>query len=174
MTVWPSGLRRWLEAPVRKGVGSNPTAVTIAPQGCSLLPWQLSRVSTASRSQVVCGAGCRLSSARARVRTPRLSSLRPGRAHPWHCSARVCHHQACARQFHKTTASNPTALKLISTALAVLCYSCQTLPRNKVSKTVWPSGLRRWLQAPVRKGVGSNPTAVIEFTPRFPLQTRPL
>ena len=27
-------------------------------------------------------------------------------------------------------------------------------------KTVWPSGLRRWLQAPVRKGVGSNPTAV--------------
>ena len=28
-------------------------------------------------------------------------------------------------------------------------------------KTVWPSGLRRWLQAPVRKGVGSNPTAVI-------------
>lgn len=27
-TVWPSGLRRWLKAPVRKGVGSNPTAVT--------------------------------------------------------------------------------------------------------------------------------------------------
>ena len=28
-TVWPSGLRRWLQAPVRKGVGSNPTAVTV-------------------------------------------------------------------------------------------------------------------------------------------------
>ena len=27
MTVWPSGLRRWLQAPVRKGEGSNPTAV---------------------------------------------------------------------------------------------------------------------------------------------------
>ena len=27
MTVWPSGLRRWLKAPFRKGVGSNPTAV---------------------------------------------------------------------------------------------------------------------------------------------------
>ena len=27
-TVWPSGLRRWLQAPVRKGVSSNPTAVT--------------------------------------------------------------------------------------------------------------------------------------------------
>ena len=30
MTVWPSGLRRWLQAPVRKGVGSNPTAVSFA------------------------------------------------------------------------------------------------------------------------------------------------
>ena len=30
----------------------------------------------------------------------------------------------------------------------------------KASKTVWPSGLRRWLEAPFRKGVGSNPTAV--------------
>ena len=28
-------------------------------------------------------------------------------------------------------------------------------------KTVWASGRRRWIQAPVRKGVGSNPTAVI-------------
>ena len=27
--------------------------------------------------------------------------------------------------------------------------------------TVWPSGLRRWLKAPFRKGVGLNPTAVI-------------
>ena len=29
MTVWPSGLRRWLKVPVRKGVGSNPTAVSL-------------------------------------------------------------------------------------------------------------------------------------------------
>ena len=27
-TAWPSGLRRWLQAPVRKGAGSNPAAVT--------------------------------------------------------------------------------------------------------------------------------------------------
>ena len=27
MTIWPSGLRRWPQAPFRKGVGSNPTAV---------------------------------------------------------------------------------------------------------------------------------------------------
>ena len=33
--------------------------------------------------------------------------------------------------------------------------------RGRPFETVWPSGLRRWLQAPVRKGVGSNPTAVI-------------
>ena len=33
--------------------------------------------------------------------------------------------------------------------------------RTWANMTVWPSGLRRWLQAPVRKGVGSNPTAVI-------------
>ena len=30
MTVWPSGLRRWLKAPFRKGVGSNPTTVNVA------------------------------------------------------------------------------------------------------------------------------------------------
>ena len=32
-----------------------------------------------------------------------------------------------------------------------------------LSATVWPSGLRRWLKAPVRKGVGSNPTVVNFF-----------
>ena len=31
---------------------------------------------------------------------------------------------------------------------------------------MWPSGLRRWPQAPVRKGVGSNPTAVNELLSR--------
>ena len=30
-----------------------------------------------------------------------------------------------------------------------------------VPLTLWPSGLRRWLKAPFRKGVGSNPTGVI-------------
>ena len=37
---------------------------------------------------------------------------------------------------------------------------CTRVPTAKYGETVWPSGLRRWLQAPVRKGVGSNPTAV--------------
>ena len=35
-----------------------------------------------------------------------------------------------------------------------------------VSMTVWPSGLRRWLQAPVRKGVESNPTTVSSISRR--------
>ena len=37
-TVWPSGLRRWLKAPVRKGVGSNPTAVTCGWPSTEKLP----------------------------------------------------------------------------------------------------------------------------------------
>ena len=36
------------------------------------------------------------------------------------------------------------------------------------TKTVWPSGLRRWLKAPVRKGVGSSRTAVTFFSRNFP------
>ena len=36
MAVWPSGLRRWLQAPVRKGVGSNPTAVMFPAVAISL------------------------------------------------------------------------------------------------------------------------------------------
>ena len=39
-------------------------------------------------------------------------------------------------------------------------YMFYTLSGKNRNMTVWPSGLRRWLQAPVRKGVGSNPTAV--------------
>ena len=31
-TVWPSGLRRCVKAAVRKGVGSNPTAVIVGPR----------------------------------------------------------------------------------------------------------------------------------------------
>ena len=38
MTVSPSGLRRWLQAPVRKGVGSNPTAVAM-PTTTTALPF---------------------------------------------------------------------------------------------------------------------------------------
>ena len=36
------------------------------------------------------------------------------------------------------------------------------MSRTHIDMTVWPSGLRRWLKAPARKGVGSNPTVVNE------------
>ena len=55
-------------------------------------------------------------------------------------------------------------------AFSQLCYSNRRGPESQMYRmhqrrfskqpTVWPSGLRRWLKAPVRKGVGSNPTAV--------------
>ena len=48
----------------------------------------------------------------------------------------------------------PEILLVISVSRFIPLLGCL------VSMTVWPSGLRRWLQAPVRKGVGSNPTAV--------------
>ena len=38
MTLWPSGLRRWLKAPFRKGVGSNPTGVTFSTAPIEHLP----------------------------------------------------------------------------------------------------------------------------------------
>ena len=43
---------------------------------------------------------------------------------------------------------------------AVTDFFVATCYFHEHSKTVWPSGLRRWLKAPFRKGVGSNPTAV--------------
>ena len=61
-------------------------------------------------------------------------------------------------------ASQPGKCK--SQALQVLWDGCSAVWNSAGEfyihhRTVWPSGLRRWLQAPVRKGVGSNPTAVI-------------
>ena len=64
----------------------------------------------------------------------------------------------------------------------VRCACCQRLPQASVclrcghalsGETVWPSGLRRWLQAPVRKGVGSNPTAIIALVSMPAANARP-
>ena len=54
-------------------------------------------------------------------------------------------------------------------ALGVMFYHMKVtlhsiVLHSHVFKTVWPSGLRRWLQAPVRKGLGSSPTAVTCFS----------
>ena len=43
----------------------------------------------------------------------------------------------------------------------LLVQSFVSPPVLACSMKFWPSGLRRWLNAPVRKGVGSNPTDVI-------------
>ena len=65
----------------------------------------------------------------------------------------------------------------------LICASCHSLCflvqrqtyawAEALNMTVWPSGLRRWLQAPVRKGVGSNPTAVSLWYARGVAECRP-
>ena len=45
-TVWPSGIKRWLHVSVRKGVGSNPTAVIL----CGRLPLHAALLLHARRS----------------------------------------------------------------------------------------------------------------------------
>ena len=58
------------------------------------------------------------------------------------------------RRSHPCMPKNRTPAAQKITVNNVLTLDCH------LTRTVWPSGLRRWLQAPVRKGVGSNPTAV--------------
>ena len=139
-TVWPSGLRRWLKAPVRKGVGSNPTAVTLDGRVNNLhLHW----VFAACHPHVSCAA---------------LHAKSPCKKQPIVAYERVLERgiNLCVR-----------AARTRETRPYCACCSGQ-LPYfiawitfgGPVVRTVWPSGLRRWLQAPVRKGVGSNPTAV--------------
>ena len=111
-TVWPSGLRRWLKAPFRKGVGSTPTAVTLRLGACTHTEGLRACAQAADRVG------------------PRVHNRHGGCGVPSH-----------------TTVIDPTATA-----------SCPVPHRS--FKTVWPSGLRRWLKAPFRKGVGSNPTAV--------------
>ena len=61
-TVWPSGLRRWLQAPVRKGVGSNPTAVTCLAQSHSFhVPGLHGQLLGDSPAQLQRGTLCTLS-----------------------------------------------------------------------------------------------------------------
>ena len=72
---------------------------------------------------------------------------------------------------HPTTTQQPALPDMVGVS-GVATQSCVAMCAGHTyterlwqmpNKTVWPSGLRRWLQAPVRKGVGSNPTAVTPF-----------
>ena len=81
MTVWPSGLRRWLQAPVRKGVGSNPTAVTMPTTTTAPpTPFACARIQQTTRTRCSCGgrgrAGLPLPLARARPLLPCAESQR--------------------------------------------------------------------------------------------------
>ena len=76
----------------------------------------------------------------------------------------------CANALHQHFATHPSHTRHCA---SIGAHVMDTAPcRHNVAlqhlrccpiKTVWPSGLRRWLQVPVRKGVGSNPTAVSLF-----------
>ena len=59
--------------------------------------------------------------------------------------------------------SNPTADKFCALYIGARLTFSDVVSKKKAwaVMTVWPSGLRRWLKAPFRKGVGSNPTGVI-------------
>ena len=78
-------------------------------------------------------------------------------------------HQQEAKEAHHANqlAASVSFKHGLARDLAMLCLDHGSPAKAMVAKTgvmlsqtVWPSGLRRWLQAPVRKGVGSNPTAV--------------
>ena len=64
MTLWPSGLRRWLKAPFRQGVGSNPTGVTFSGTPALPLPGHVrgnggsTPCTIASLAQLVRAWGC--------------------------------------------------------------------------------------------------------------------
>ena len=71
---------------------------------------------------------------------------KPPRRHPVRRVLALC----CGPSMHRVHASSSPTIPIDGNGTLF----------GEASKTVWPSGLRRWLQAPVRKGVGSNPTAV--------------
>ena len=67
-------------------------------------------------------------------------------------------HHICQNHFARVRARGPQPLPLLH--VGILGAHTSACGQACHDMTVWPSGLRRWLQAPVRKGVGSNPTAV--------------
>ena len=87
MTVWPSGLRRWLKAPFRKGVGSNPTAVKIQ-DGCQSDCWWVAHwaILTHSRNRNL-NLNLELSS----ISPPHMGDVAQGNAKASPC---CCRHQS--------------------------------------------------------------------------------
>ena len=66
------------------------------------------------------------------------------------------------KQMSHATGQQGTSLASLSAEWCVMLLAL-AIVLLATCKTLWPSGLRRWLKAPVRKGVGSNPTGVTSF-----------
>ena len=76
----------------------------------------------------------------------------------------------CAACLSSTQAALLTCLRLPRCQQWCLAQSSTATAAAAAAKmTVLPSGLRRWLQAPVRKGMGSNPRAVRSRDGQLPL-----
>ena len=68
-----------------------------------------------------------------------------------------------ATKYNNTNGSPCSVLYLMFNGLCVVSYKCPLMYKHHfVDRTLWPSGLRHWLKAPVRKGVSSNPTGVMK------------
>ena len=146
-TAWPSGLRRWLQAPVRKGVGSSHTAVL---------------------SGTTCNGTLLLAQhTRCIFSTPKTLSTKHPKSSRYNLTFILNYVPALPkvpRHFPRSSLSYHNLFR------SPLCHflggTRRSIAGNSefLTRTAWLSGLRRWLQAPVRKGVGSNPTAVISGT----------
>ncbi len=71
---------------------------------------------------------------------------------------------------HRKTST--TLFQYCFEAYCSLCIYPAASLLDPAIKTVWPSGLRRWLKEPFRKGLGSNPTAVILICHGVQIKTR--
>ena len=82
---------------------------------------------------------------------PRAADRRPGCLSHW----------TLVRQTPGGAGHGARIAELTQPALAHHAGRRKTETVFRTLRTLWPSGLRRWLKAPFRKGVGSNPTGVI-------------
>ena len=134
-------------------VGSEPTTTRLR----ATRPTSWARRASGRRRGKGGGAIARKSHARHVARAPLMLRTLHYRAP----SPRAKHYWAATRvgdAFHGRFAK-----AWLEVALRRKAKSTQQLCRRPPPPplTVWPNGLRRWLQAPVRQGAGSSPAAVI-------------
>ena len=128
MTVWPSGLRRWLKAPFRNGVGSTPTAVNHV---CSVCVPQTIAVPRLKIEHFRCSA-----------------CAQPGRAHTTDFCGPSCH---AATPRHRAVVSKDCTLVLgpVVPGIAAACFCITNDSLAERSKAV--------AQGAIPKGHGFEP-----------------